>query len=89
MCRKAQMMKAKVICPFMGRPCKECAEYRGRHYQLCFWRAYRGHVEGPPPEAPSKERDWREELKALVELPRSPKWLSLQGFVEMQERSRG
>lgn len=30
------MAKAKMVCPFSGKQCRECAVYRGRHYYLCF-----------------------------------------------------
>lgn len=36
------MAKYKMICPFSGKACKECAVYRGRHYYLCYSAAYRG-----------------------------------------------
>jgi hypothetical protein len=38
------MAKAKMICPFSGKACKECAIYRGRHYYWCFNPKYRGHL---------------------------------------------
>ena len=38
------MAKEKMICPFSGELCKECAFYRGRHYYLCFCGKYRGHI---------------------------------------------
>lgn len=40
------MAKAEMMCPFSGKPCKECPIYRGRHYYLCFSERYRGHVKG-------------------------------------------
>jgi hypothetical protein len=36
------MAKAKMLCPFSGRLCKDCPLYRGRHYYLCFNEKYRG-----------------------------------------------
>jgi hypothetical protein len=36
------MAKAKMVCPFSGALCKDCAVYRGRHYYLCFCEKYRG-----------------------------------------------
>jgi len=36
------MAKHKIVCPFSGTACKECAVYRGRHYYLCYSAAYRG-----------------------------------------------
>lgn len=38
------MAKVKMICPFSGKLCKECAIYRGRHYLLCFNKKYRGYL---------------------------------------------
>jgi hypothetical protein len=38
------MAKAKMICPFSGKACKDCPIYRGRHYFLCFNPKYRGHL---------------------------------------------
>ncbi len=38
------MAKVKMICPFSGNTCKDCAIYRARHYFLCFSGEYRGHV---------------------------------------------
>ena len=40
------MAKTKMLCPFSSRLCQECASYRGRHYLLCYSRAYRGHLGG-------------------------------------------
>jgi hypothetical protein len=39
------MAKTKMICPFSGSLCDECALYRGRHYYLCFCDRYRGHLD--------------------------------------------
>ncbi len=30
------MAKMKMLCPFTGKECRECAVYRGRHYYFCF-----------------------------------------------------
>jgi len=38
------MAKTKMICPFSGKLCKECPQYRGRHYYLCFAKKYRGYL---------------------------------------------
>ena len=38
------MAKVNMLCPFSGKPCKECPIYRGRHYFLCFNNNYRGHL---------------------------------------------
>ncbi len=41
------MAKSKMLCPFLGEECRECAVYRGRHYYLCFCRKYRGYIDEP------------------------------------------
>jgi len=38
------LVKKKVVCPFSGRPCKNCAVYLGRHYYLCSSTNYRGFL---------------------------------------------
>jgi hypothetical protein len=38
------MAKTKVLCPFSKELCKECPQYRGRHYYLCFAKKYRGYL---------------------------------------------
>ncbi|RLA80335.1 MAG: hypothetical protein DRG33_02535 [Deltaproteobacteria bacterium] len=77
------MARPKVICPFMGKPCKECAEYRGRHYYLCFWKGYREHVEGIKVE--KKSEGWEEAVRE-VNLPEDLRCLTLEGFAEMERR---
>jgi hypothetical protein len=41
------MAKEKMLCPFNGKLCRECALYRGRHHYLCFNKKYRGHLKNP------------------------------------------
>ncbi len=36
------MAKHKILCPISGTACIECAIYRGRHYYLCYSKAYKG-----------------------------------------------
>ena len=38
------MAKKDMLCPFSGRPCKNCAFYIGRHYYLCYNPRYRGYI---------------------------------------------
>ena len=38
------MAKTSVLCPFSGKMCRECENYRGRHYFLCNVNNYRGHI---------------------------------------------
>jgi hypothetical protein len=48
------MAKEKMICPFSKRLCEECAQYRARHYYLCFHAEYRGYL-GMPGNAAKEE----------------------------------
>ena len=48
------MAKEKMICPFSKRLCEECAQYRARHYYLCFHPEYRGYL-GRPGKAAKEE----------------------------------
>lgn len=32
---KTKASKETTTCPFSGGPCRQCAIYRGRHYELC------------------------------------------------------
>jgi 4-aminobutyrate aminotransferase-like enzyme len=36
------MAKVKMICPITKGVCTECPIYRGRHFYLCFAKAYHG-----------------------------------------------
>ena len=38
------MAKTSMLCPFSGKMCKECENYRGRHYFLCYVKNYRGYL---------------------------------------------
>ena len=39
------MAKENMICPFSKDLCRECPLYKGRHYYLCYYRSYGGHLE--------------------------------------------
>jgi len=32
---KVNMSKEIIVCPFSGGVCRQCAIYRGRHFELC------------------------------------------------------
>jgi hypothetical protein len=38
------MAKEKMVCPVSKTMCIDCAIYRGRHYNLCFSKGYRGSL---------------------------------------------
>lgn len=78
------MAKMKMLCPFSKELCRECPQYRGRHYYLCFCTKYRGYLGNS--EEKSKQISWRYGVKKNFEippvLPPSKKWLILNEFVE-------
>jgi len=76
------MAKAKMVCPFSKGLCVECPQYRGRHYYLCFCTKYRGFLVN------TEGRDEKISLKTYEippAIPRSPKWLILDDFLERNE----
>ena len=78
------MAKTKMICPFSKQLCRECPQYRGRHYYLCFYTKYRGYLGSPEEEA--KKKSWSSEVTPKFEMPvlshPSSKWLVLNEFAE-------
>ena len=78
------MAKTKMICPFSKELCRECPQYRGRHYYLCFCTNYRGYLENPEGEAAQKS--WSSRINKPFKMPsklhQSPKWLVLNEFAE-------
>lgn len=44
------MSKAAARCPFSKMMCRECAVYRGRHVELCSFRANGAKVDRPKAE---------------------------------------
>ena len=63
------MAKVKMICPFSGKLCKECALFRGRHYFLCFKDNYRGYIkEGADSPAKDEKRTFGKDAKDLFNL---------------------
>jgi len=78
------MAKTKMLCPFTHKLCRECAQYRGRHYYLCFCNKYRGYI-GDPEERAEREprrRKAKEKFDLPTQLPPSPTWLVLNEFAE-------
>lgn len=82
------MAKIKMLCPFSKDLCRECPQYRGRHYYLCFYEKYRGYLGKSQDERGLKS--WSKGIKKYFEmpshLPPSPKWLVLNEFVERKEK---
>jgi hypothetical protein len=78
------MAKTKMLCPFTNKLCRECAQYRGRHYYLCYCSKYRGYLEDS--EERAERESWRRKAKEKfdlpTQLPSSPTWLILNDFAE-------
>ena len=82
------MAKEKMICPFSKKMCRECPQYRGRHYYLCYCQKYRGCLGSSSKE--EKKKPWSSGADIHFEVPSfpspSPTWLTLNEFVERKEK---
>lgn len=86
------MAKTKVLCPFSKELCKECPQYRGRHYYLCFAKKYRGYLgdqedqtsQNTPDLATKDTRKLSDRYKLPIPPPLkpSPTWLVFSDFLE-------
>jgi len=78
------MAKTKMLCPFSKELCRECPQYRGRHYYLCFYTKYRGYLGNQEEKSKQKSLSSRvnKPFKMPSLLPPSPKWLILNEFAE-------
>ena len=78
------MAKTKMLCPFSKELCRECPQYRGRHYYLCYCTKYRGYLGDRVNESGKKTGNSRVDPKFETPplLPQSPKWLVLNEFAE-------
>jgi hypothetical protein len=81
------MAKTKMLCPFSKELCRECPQFRGRHYYLCFHKSYRGCL--AETEKKIVQKSWTGEKKLFEMppvLPPSSKWLVLNEFAERKRR---
>jgi hypothetical protein len=82
------MAKVSMLCPFSHEMCRECPQYRGRHYYLCFCKKYRGYLGNSSVQTEKKAS--RTSTFNMFEvppvLPSSSKWLTLNEFVERVKR---
>lgn len=82
------MAKTKMLCPFSNQLCRECPQYRGRHYYLCYYTKYRGYLGDS--EKNVKQKSWSAGADLKFEMPSlfppSPKWLVLNEFVERKRK---
>ncbi len=78
------MAKTKMLCPFTKGFCKECSQYRGRHYYLCYCKKYRGYLEASEAmndQSPAKKNTvLMREISSLI--PRDSTWLVLDDILE-------
>ncbi len=81
------MAKTKMICPFSKQMCRECPQYRGRHYYLCYKTNYGGHLGESTLDVELKSWSRANKIfKVPGLLPPSPKWLILNEFAERKEK---
>jgi len=79
--------KALMVCPFSRQQCRECALFRGRHFNLCLSPRYShlfsdwSQTAGVGPRANKRNSP----IKKPPELPESPRWLA--NVEELVERS--
>ena len=82
------MAKTKMLCPFTKELCRECAQYRGRHYYLCFCSRYRGYLGNPEDQAEQETEGSgdKEKFDMPSRLSPSPTWLVLNEFAERKRK---
>lgn len=77
------MAKTKMLCPFSNELCRECAQYRGRHYYLCFCKKYRGALSHSNDVSPKTRSEKRYVIPPIV--PKGTKLLILDNLLERSE----
>jgi hypothetical protein len=82
------MAKTEMLCPFSNKPCRECPQYRGRHYFLCFHTKYRGYLGGCEEKIKSRSRlaEPQYHFEMPPPLPPNPKWLAFNDYVERKKK---
>jgi len=90
------MAKTKMICPFSGKLCKECPQYRGRHYYLCFAKKYRGYLGDSEDQVNEDKRNFEPKEKHAVTdsyrlpipapLKPSPTWLAFNDYPKRKDK---
>jgi hypothetical protein len=77
------MAKDKMLCPFSGELCRECPQFRGRHYYLCYYTKYRGYLgESIAKEKKKSGSRGVEKFEMPAPLKPSPKWLAFNDYIE-------
>jgi hypothetical protein len=78
------MAKEAALCPFSRRMCKECAVYRGRHFELCSTRNFALKA-----TRHAKAKAWNEETFTKWDIPDIPDgshiMADIEDFIERQE----
>jgi hypothetical protein len=90
------MAKTKMLCPFSKELCRDCPQYRGRHYYLCFAKKYRGYMgdtenaashgkyQGEPHDIHKVTDSYR--LPIPPPLKPSPTWLAFNDYPERKDK---
>jgi hypothetical protein len=79
------MSKEGTICPFSGGACRQCAVYRGRHFELCA-----SHNAPLKEIRAAKAKVWTDQISTKLEIPKIPedvkiKIVNVENFVEKRD----
>jgi len=64
---KTKMSKETTVCPFSGGACRQCAIYRGRHFELC--ASHSPHLKEL---RAAKAKAWTDRSSTKWEMPEIP-----------------
>ncbi len=78
------MSKEAAVCPFSRRMCRECAVYRGRHFELCSLHNFRLKE-----AKAAKAKAWSEEVFTKWEMPEIPDGTNIMVDIEDFIERRG
>lgn len=83
------MSRTRTMCPFSKKQCISCAQFRGRHYYICFDPQYRHNLSGCCDTTGSRSNGLKRKHAVAMPpvLPKSPKWLT--NVEELVERREG
>ena len=72
------MSSTITVCPFSKTACKECAIYRGRHVELCSFRANGAKADRPKAESSAVFTFWE-----FPDIPDGPNiMVNIEDFIE-------
>jgi 4-aminobutyrate aminotransferase-like enzyme len=90
------MARAKMVCPITKGVCTECPIYRGRHFYLCFAKAYHGvsldaeQIDQLKAQYKSKGNNGQDKTFGIPDaISKSTKWLhNVEELAEREEANK-